>query len=67
MTEKFRGGGDRPGRGLGQRIEARRLTAGANLADGGVAVGAPLNRQWGGVRGAGMEGLPLTALRHQAT
>ena len=42
MMDTCGGGGDRPGRGLGRHIEAGRTTAGANSADRGVAVGAPL-------------------------
>ena len=61
------GGRDHSGRGPGHRIEARCLTAGVDSADGGVAVIAPLKFQWDKVRGAGMEGLPLTALWHQVT
>ena len=53
-----------PGRGLGLRIQAGHPTAGEDPADRGVAVRAPLHRQWGKVRGAGMEEFPLPALWH---
>ena len=46
---------------------SRRMTAGEDLADMGVAVGSPLNRQWDGVRVSVMEVLPLPALRHRST
>ena len=58
---------DLPGRGLGRRIKAGRITAGADSTDRGVAFGDPLNCQWDRVRGAGMEGIPLPTLRHLAT
>ena len=67
MTDTCRGGGDRSGRGLGRRIKYGRLAAGADSADGVVDFGAPLNCKWDRVKGKGMEGLPLTELRHQAT
>ena len=51
-----------PGRILGCRIKSRRTTTGANSAYRGMAVGAPLNRQWDRVRGAVVEGIPLPAL-----
>ena len=63
-TETCRGGRDFPGGGPGRRIKAGRTTAGMDSEDRGVAVGDPLNRRWEGVRGAGMEGLPLPALHY---
>ena len=67
MTETCGGGGGRPGRGPGRRIKAGRMAAGAGSADRGVAVGAPLNRQWDRVKGAGMEVLPIPELQHRDT
>ena len=37
---------------------------GKDHADGGLAISAPIHRQWGGIRGELMEGLPLSTLRH---
>ena len=65
--ETYGGGGDLPGSSLGRRIEAGFLTDGVDSEDGGVAVGAPPNRQWDGVGGTVIEGLPLPTLWHQAT
>ena len=62
-----RGSKDRPGRGLGRRIQAIRLTAGDDSADGGVAVGDPLKYQWDGIRSVGMKEFPIPALRNQST
>ena len=61
------GGRDRPGRVPGRHIQAGLLTAGEYSADWGIDVGAPLRRQWGGVRVSGMERLTLNALQNQAT
>ena len=62
MTETCRGGGDRPGRVPGRRIEAGYTTAGADSVDRGMAVGDPLDRRWDGFRGSGVEGLSIPAL-----
>ena len=35
------------------------MTTGADSADRGVAVGDPFDRQWDGVRDAGVEGISL--------
>ena len=67
MRETCGGVRDCPGRGPIHHIKAGSTTAGADSADRGVAVVDLLNRQWDIVRGAGMEGLPLTALRHKST
>ena len=58
------GGGDRPGRVTGRRIEAGSTMAGEDSVDRDVAVGSILDRQWGRARGRGVEGLPLLALWH---
>ena len=60
-----RGGSkNRHRRGSGQSIQDGRPTGGKDLADGGVAIYAPLHSQWDGVRGAGMDGFSLPALRN---
>ena len=66
MIDTCGGGGYRPIKFLG-RIEAGRKTDGADSADRGVAICAPLERQWDGVRGAGVEGIPLPTIWHQST
>ena len=63
----FRGDGDRPVRSLGHSIKARRMKTGADSADGGVAIGNPLNRQLYGFSGAGTERLTLPELWHRST
>ena len=65
--ETFVGGKDRPGIGTVRRSKSGRTTAGADSADRDVAVGARLDRQRDRVMGAGLEGLPLSALWHLST
>ena len=67
MRERCGGCRDRPGRGKTHRIEAGRPTAGEDLVEKGEAVGKPINRQWDGVRGTGVEGFHFNALQRQAT
>ena len=53
---------DHRGRVPGRHIKDGSPTAGADSEDRGMAIGAPLNFKWDGVRGAGMEVMPLPAL-----
>ena len=55
------------GGGPGRCVYGGRPLDEKDHADVGVAIGAPLHRQWDRVRGAGVERLPLPALRHRST
>ena len=64
MTETYGGGGDRTGRGPFRRIKDGRTTAVADLADRGMDARDPIDRQWGIVRGVGVEVIHFPELWH---